>query len=93
MTLCIANLILSSSGDKEKDHFIEAQILQPITRSSISRIIYSPSHDKSFNISEIENRSEGDKAKLIREISECYRKVISFHLESFLPGATFDVIE
>jgi len=39
----LADVVLSSSGDKNSDVFIEAQIFPPITREAISQIYFSPS--------------------------------------------------
>jgi len=89
----LSNLILFSDGEKKNDRFIEALILQPITRKSVSRIIYSPYHDRIINAKGLLGKTEKHNRKILEDLSNSAEKLISSQIELFLPEVTFEVVD
>ena len=89
----LSNLVLSSNGNKKNDRFIEAQIYQQITRSSISKIIISLSACRKNRAEGIIGKIEEHSKKLLEHYAKSCQQMISDQLELFLPDVTFEVIK
>jgi hypothetical protein len=89
----LAGLILSSTGSKKTDRYIEAQVHPPITRASIAEVIYSPSRHEPIKAKGIVGRVAEHNRVLAREYVSKSVGFLQDAIRLFLGGVKFTVVD
>lgn len=89
----LGGLLISCDGSKKSDSFIEAQILPPITRGSISEIIYAPSRFKPIKAKGIVKRTAEHNRRLAQDIAGSLGNTLMNYVRHYLGGVKFRVVD